>query len=482
MGGGWEPLCAADCFFPSGAVDTDKAKADSRVTATDDPPLAARQRAILFAFPEAALFVPHVPDCGAEQPCRFIARQPAVPAFRFRRQGNLRHKAKSVLRVVRVDRCPQILKPTPGRLIGHLALTRLDRRLPIVLIRRAGGPIDEVTAELTPELAHRLVTKKVIKIEETDQQKIMLRPGALVVLVLWALRCFVGGQNVGYREDARVSCPDCGCVPSADVDFERLRSAVKVVAAATCADLPATVEDDPSLVVLSKPEARRFRFTARHDGVTIFFTARGVTRILPATTATSRVPAAIAVRRDDKVSGPSGKKTATASISIMASSSAQSWGRGRCLTRNRASRRRLRRDALLRVKQRPRPQDWADDEAMMLIEAVAVFFPDGPLTLSSLRTAIAAGTLEVAVVAGKILVTPRAVKKMVTPSCRAVKRNRRASGLERTTRLGSSSTVAGKSAQVAAATTLTALRRRSKSTSADGTQPQSGQLTRASSR
>ena len=62
-----------------------------------------------------------------------------------------------------------------------------------------------------------------------------------------------------------------------------------------------------------------------------------------------------------------------------------------------------------------------------------------------------------------------------------IKLLRHDSGSERTTKPGSSSTVGGKSAQVAAATTLTALRKRSKPTSADGTQPRSAQLILASS-
>jgi hypothetical protein len=53
-------------------------------------------------------------------------------------------------------------------LIGHLALTRLNLPLPVVFIRRAGGPIYEVAAELGLELANRLVTEEAIEIEESD--------------------------------------------------------------------------------------------------------------------------------------------------------------------------------------------------------------------------------------------------------------------------------------------------------------------------
>lgn len=142
-------------------------------------------------------------------------------------------------------------------------------------------------------------------------------------------------------------------------------------------------------------------------------------------------------------------------------------------------------DKLARAKARPDPAQWGEDEVMSLVEAARVFFPHGPLTLSSLRRAAAAGTLEIAKVAGKDLTTPRAIRKLVKPSCRAAKPSRHDSGSEKTKDAGSSSIdqreSEGKSAQVAAATTLTALRKRSKLTSADGTQPQSALRTLASS-
>src|SRR5258706_101537 len=52
-------------------------------------------------------------------------------------------------------------------------------------------------------------------------------------------------------------------------------------------------------------------------------------------------------------------------------------------------------DKLARAKARPDPAQWGEDEVMTLVEAAAVFFPEGPLTLSSLRGAAAAGTLEI---------------------------------------------------------------------------------------
>src|SRR5258708_5064336 len=75
-------------------------------------------------------------------------------------------------------------------------------------------------------------------------------------------------------------------------------------------------------------------------------------------------------------------------------------------------------DKLARAKARPDPAQWGEDEVMTLIEAAVVFFPQGPLTLSSLRRAAAAGTLEIAKVAGKDLTTPRAIRKLVKPSRR----------------------------------------------------------------
>ena len=81
--------------------------------------------------------------------------------------------------MVRVDGGPQILKPAPGHLIRHLALTWLNPGLPVAFIRHARGPVYEVAAELGLELADRLVTEEAIEIEESDQQKVMLRPGSL---------------------------------------------------------------------------------------------------------------------------------------------------------------------------------------------------------------------------------------------------------------------------------------------------------------
>src|ERR1700741_462859 len=102
-------------------------------------------------------------------------------------------------------------------------------------------------------------------------------------------------------------------------------------------------------------------------------------------------------------------------------------------------------DKLDRAKARPNPAQWGEDEVMPPIEAAVVFFPHGPLTLSSLRRAATAGTLEIAKVARKDLTTPHAIRKLVKPSCRAAKPSPHASGSERTMEPGSSSTAAGRS-------------------------------------
>jgi hypothetical protein len=74
-----------------------------------------------------------------------------------------------------------------------------------------------------------------------------------------------------------------------------------------------------------------------------------------------------------------------------------------------------------RVAARPDPASWADDELMSFAEAVALVWPDGPLTASSLRTAYRAGGLEVAVIARKLLVTKRALREMAEAARRPVR-------------------------------------------------------------
>lgn len=143
---------------------------------------------------------------------------------------------------------------------------------------------------------------------------------------------------------------------------------------------------------------------------------------------------------------------------------------------------RVRRDPLARIALRPDPAQWGDDEPMTLAEAAALFFPQGPLTLCSLRTAVGAGKLEIARVAGKDLTTPRAIRKLVKPTCRAARQNLPASGSETTPPAGSSSIASGRSAQAAAAMTLKAQRKRSKRISQNATSPRPAALTLVSSR
>ena len=71
-----------------------------------------------------------------------------------------------------------------------------------------------------------------------------------------------------------------------------------------------------------------------------------------------------------------------------------------------------------RASARPRPEEWGPDELMTLGEAVAVFWPAGPLTVSSLRTEIRAGRLTAEFIAGKFFVTPAAIRDM-RRRCRA---------------------------------------------------------------
>jgi hypothetical protein len=145
---------------------------------------------------------------------------------------------------------------------------------------------------------------------------------------------------------------------------------------------------------------------------------------------------------------------------------------------------RKKRDRLARTRARPRPEQWGDDEAMTLIEAVTVFFPTGPLTLSSLRTEARERRLAVARVAGKVLTTPRAIKQLVTP-CLAAKQSRRVSTSEENGTAqapGSSSTAAGKSAQAATRKRLKELRTHSKITSPSDTSRPSAPVILLSSR
>jgi hypothetical protein len=66
-----------------------------------------------------------------------------------------------------------------------------------------------------------------------------------------------------------------------------------------------------------------------------------------------------------------------------------------------------------RVRSRPDPAMWSDTELMSLAEAAALFWPEGgPLTTTSLRTAVRDQILDVAEVAGKILTNKTSILKM----------------------------------------------------------------------
>ena len=65
-----------------------------------------------------------------------------------------------------------------------------------------------------------------------------------------------------------------------------------------------------------------------------------------------------------------------------------------------------------RIADRPRMEEWADDELLTLPEAAALFWPDGPITTNTLRTAGHEGTLTITKVAGKFFTTPMAIRRM----------------------------------------------------------------------
>lgn len=73
------------------------------------------------------------------------------------------------------------------------------------------------------------------------------------------------------------------------------------------------------------------------------------------------------------------------------------------------------RPALDRLKARPDPGSWADDELVSLSEAVALFMPHGPLTAAALRTAYRRGKLAAREVCGRILTTRRHLDAMTAP-------------------------------------------------------------------
>jgi len=71
-----------------------------------------------------------------------------------------------------------------------------------------------------------------------------------------------------------------------------------------------------------------------------------------------------------------------------------------------------RRETPERVERRPDPAQWSEHELLALHEAVALLWPDGPVTVSSLRTAIAKGELAYVRLAGRIYTTRAACAAM----------------------------------------------------------------------
>jgi hypothetical protein len=65
-----------------------------------------------------------------------------------------------------------------------------------------------------------------------------------------------------------------------------------------------------------------------------------------------------------------------------------------------------------RVRARPDPALWADDELMTLVEAATLYWPSGPLTETSLRTAVRDGRLPISQIAGKFFVTKVALRTL----------------------------------------------------------------------
>jgi hypothetical protein len=68
-----------------------------------------------------------------------------------------------------------------------------------------------------------------------------------------------------------------------------------------------------------------------------------------------------------------------------------------------------------RIAERPRPEDWDDDELLTLAEAASLFWPRGPLTASSLRTAYRNGELAVVQIARKLFTTKDSIREMTGP-------------------------------------------------------------------
>lgn len=86
------------------------------------------------------------------------------------------------------------------------------------------------------------------------------------------------------------------------------------------------------------------------------------------------------------------------------------------------------RNPLARVAERPQPRDWGNDEIVTLKEIIAVFYPNGPLAISSLRSEIRRGGLPNVKVRSKYLLTPAQLRGLFEPSKHQCHVDQRAQG------------------------------------------------------
>ncbi len=65
-----------------------------------------------------------------------------------------------------------------------------------------------------------------------------------------------------------------------------------------------------------------------------------------------------------------------------------------------------------RIIERPSPDEWDADELLTLAEAARLFWPKGPITEETLRTAVRDGRLPVSEIARKLFTTKRALAEL----------------------------------------------------------------------
>jgi hypothetical protein len=73
-------------------------------------------------------------------------------------------------------------------------------------------------------------------------------------------------------------------------------------------------------------------------------------------------------------------------------------------------------NAPVRIVARPHASMWSPVEILSLAEAACLYWPHGPLTTKSLRTAARDGSLAVTWIAGKVFTSPQAIAEMTKPS------------------------------------------------------------------